>query len=75
MKPTLENDASMESLSVDSPIHARQEVSVLIGSARIAHGLVTPGAPTSATQRKRDDPTGHVVSGWGRPRPGTEEAR
>lgn len=48
MKPTLENDASMESLSVDSPIHARQEVSVLIGSARIAHGLVTPGAPFPA---------------------------
>ncbi|KON71661.1 RNA polymerase sigma factor [Cellulosimicrobium cellulans] len=41
-------------------------------------GLVAPGAPgapASAPQRKRDVPTGHVVTGWGRPRPGTEEAR
>ena len=70
---------------------ARDEIALVLGISRAAvrvrlhrarrrlaeqlDGLVTPGAPTSATQRKRDDPTGHVVTGWGRPRPGTEEAR
>jgi RNA polymerase sigma factor (sigma-70 family) len=36
---------------------------------------VTADVTAPAPSRKRDDPTGHVVSGWGRPHPGTEEAR
>ncbi|MDF2806481.1 MAG: polymerase subunit sigma-24 [Cellulosimicrobium sp.] len=70
---------------------ARDEIALVLGISRAAvrvrlhrarrrlaeqlDGLVTPGARTPAPQRKRDDPTGHVVGGWGRPRPGTEEAR